>query len=367
MLIDQHAMVDMNGSAPGGRMPCRLVALWLLLLVMGVVRPAVAAPLSDDEMTANLVQTVCLDQAGNPVRLLPVDPACDHHRLQAIDDTATYRKHDWPDRLDPRLPPAGYQASDSVLQPAGPRPVIIQTFDFGDTRRVFGHFDAGQGDGGQAVMLIDGSASIAMTEDGGDGVQWFIGDNCRGTARPERHFLGWLLFRNDVTDRWHDAVTHLNKGRSPSECPARFNMANTRYRTDKILFPFRILDAHGALQTTRSRLDVVVSEHYGAGTIASADHLERFYLAKGLGLVRWERWAHPSLLSSYSVSEAADRLSRSERCPAIEPEQAPDAGWKRVDCRTWTTLLTQPDAWSVARFDWPAPEALRGLGTHQAP
>ena len=37
-------------------------------------------------------------------------------------------------------------------------------------------------------------------------------------------------------------------------------------------------------------LDTVISEHFGKQNVESSDHLERFFLAKGIGLIRWERW-----------------------------------------------------------------------------
>ena len=311
-------------------------------------------------MTSYLVQSICLDAAaGRPVAVLPVDPACTHRRAQTLDDRATYRKHDWPDQSDPRHPLTGYQASDSVVDPAGATPLIIQTFDFGDTHRVFGRFD-GDGDGGQAVLLTNGWASIAMTEDGGDGVQWFISDDCRTTPKPERHFFGWLLFDNDVTNQWADHVTRLNKERSPTACPGQFNSAYTRYRTEQIWFPFRIVDR--ALKLDRYLLDVVISEHFGARRIADADHMERFYFARNLGLVRWERWAHRTLWFNGGVDSAAERLAQSERCPRLDPEESLDGDWKRLDCRTWTTLVVQHDAWSVADYRWEAPHLLHRLG-----
>ena len=308
-------------------------------------------------MDAYLTQSICLDNQGNPTATLPIDPSCTRTLPQTAADTATYRKHDWPDAADPRHPLTGYQASDSVL--TGHR--IVQTFDFGDTQRAFGRFDGGQGDGGQVALIVDGWASFAMTEDGGDGVQWFISDTCRTDPTLNHHFQGWLLFAADATSDWHDRVTHLNKGRAPTDCPIRFNPAYTRYRTARVTFPFRIVTARASLQTRSIPLDTIVSEHYGGTGIASADHLERFYFAKNLGLIRWERWAHPSFWSASKATEAADNLTHSGRCPSLNQSEPLDLSWKRVDCRTWTTLVTPQHPWSVADYHWPALEQTKVL------
>jgi hypothetical protein len=326
-----------------------------LLLAAATLLPPAANPLSEEEMISYLAQSVCLDQMGRPIPLLPIDPACNNHRPQTSNDTATYRKHDFPDRSDPRAPLLGYQASDSVVKPDGSHIVVVQTFDFGDTHRVFGRFDAGEGDGGQALLLVNGWATAAMTEDGGDGVQYFVSDECRTSAKLERHFLGWLMFRSDVTqDRWRDQATNLNKARNPDDCPAHFNAAYTRYRMASLEFPFRVVDGNESLKSEGYPLDVIISEHYGGKTITTADHFERFYFAKNLGLIRWERWSRHR-----DMDEPAALFARSGRCPRLDMEETPDRDWRLVDCRTWTTMVLQHAAWSVAEFRW---EALERLG-----
>jgi hypothetical protein len=87
-----------------------------------------------------------------------------------------------------------YQASDSVVERRAGRTLVVQTFDFGTDGRVFGRFDGGRGDGGQVLLFIGDWASFAMTEDGGGGVQWFIGKTCRSPVDQDARFLGWLIF-----------------------------------------------------------------------------------------------------------------------------------------------------------------------------
>jgi hypothetical protein len=58
---------------------------------------------------------------------------------------------------------------------------------------------------------------------------------------------------------------------------------------------FRKVPRGGAIQTVAHKMDVIVSEHYGGRNITSADHLERFYFAPDLGLIRWQRWENFAL------------------------------------------------------------------------
>ncbi len=316
-----------------------------------------------DRMIDYLVQGVCIDSAGASTDALPTDEECSRLRLQKSSDTAVYRKHDWPNRLGVANEAPAYQASDSVLERRGSRTLIVQTFDFGTGGREFGRFDSGMGDGGQVLLLIDGWASIAMTEDGGAGVQWFMGPACRSPTNPDGRFASWLAFRSDVgTDIWSSSVAKLNIAAGPWDCPRQFNAAYTRYRLDQIDIPFRVVNVAHELHSFRRRLDVVVSEHYGGKDIQSADHLERFFFAKGFGLVRWERWANAGFAHDVRTAEAARLLARTSRCPQLKRYGAPDANWRLVDCRTWTTLIRQTGWWTVNDYRW---AAIEGFGQIQ--
>lgn len=351
---------------------------WLfptVLFLMSLLGPAAPAwsqmarsqTLSDADMIDYLAQSICLDPTGKPSGALPLDEDCRHSRPQRSDDTAPYRKHDWPNSLAAAETVQGYQASDSVVQRRGARTLVVQTFDFGTGGRVFGRFDGGLGtgsgktgggDGGQVLLLVDGWSTAAMTEDGGGGVQWFIGEGCRSAVATDRRFLGWLMFRNaSRQDVWQSTVARLNITASPESCPQRFNAAFTRYRLDQVTFPFRIVDAGSRVATATRRLDVVVSEHYGGTSIDSADHLERFFFARKLGLVRWERWSNRQVSRQPGVAETAAQLAGTARCPKLEsagPESygRPGRDWLLVDCRTWTALVRQTIPWSVDSYGW---------------
>ena len=312
--------------------------------------PAEAGPLDF------LVQSLCLDPAGKPTTTLPTDPACTVRRLQRSDDPAPYRKHDWPNVLGDPATPHGYQASDSVTMQRGGRTLVVQTFDFGTNGRTFGTFDGGRGDGGQVALILGDWSSFVLTEDGGGGVQWFIGEGCRSAGPSDRRFLSWLIFREPVAGTWQDGMARLNIAPSIESCPRRFNDAYTRYRRDEVEFPFRIVGP-GKVRDERHRLDVVVSEHYGGSDIPSADHLERFFFARGLGMVRWERWANGKVTRDRQAAAMATALAQTARCPALKDYGAPGRDWLLADCRTWTVMIPQNRPWSVDDYGWPALQA----------
>ena len=336
----------------------RCVVLSLLLLLSWLSLPGIAQT-GVEELTDYVVQRICVDDKGNTMPALPIESDCTQSRLQHSGDLATYRKHDWPNTLsDPRVS-RGYQASDSVLERRSSRTIIIQTFDFGTDGRVFGRFDGGRGDGGQVLLFVGDWASFAMTEDGG-GVQWFIGETCRSSVEQDARFLSWLAFPKEVREeRWLASVAKLNITANPNICPRHFNDAFTRYRMDDVEFPFRIIEEPSPVRQARRRLRVIVSEHYGGTDIATADHLERFYFAKGLGLVRWERWANGNLRQPRSVSESQRMLGQTARCPQIDQYGPPSQQWLLVDCRMWTALVRQATPWSVRDYRW---TALEGFG-----
>ena len=185
------------------------------------------------------------------------------------------------------------------------------------------------------------------------------------------------MFRNEVkADAWDSVVARLNIAASPESCPRQFNAAFTRYRRDRVAFPFRIVDAGSGVTTATRRLEVVVSEHYGGTDIGSADHLERFFFARRLGLVRWERWSNRRVSRRQGDVETAAQLAGTARCPRLDSPAGENPGaespgaerygrpgrdWLLVDCRTWTTLVRQTRPWSVDRYGWTALERLGRL------
>jgi hypothetical protein len=327
----------------------------LILVIVCASRAAIAADMIPSEMYAYVSQSICIDGFGNPTARLPIEDGCDHLRLQRSNDVAAYRKHDWPNAVNTPEVATGYQASDSVMQRRGRHTLIIQTFDFGTGNRRFGQFDDHLGDGGQVLLLVGQWMTAAMTEDGTGSVQWFLGKECRSPSPRENRFKSWLMFGRDTTDtRWRSIVAYLNISSDQRTCPRRFNSAYTRYRRGLVEFPFRLIDVDKKLTSVRRVLKVIVSEHYGGDAITSADHLERFFFAKSLGLVRWERWANGNFSQFSAVHDAAHILAQTDRCPSVSGYGSPGSKWFLADCRTWTTLIRQTSGWTVDDYKWKA-------------
>ena len=340
-------------------MAFRRIVLLVLLLALARPQPSTAQA-SAAKLIEYVVQSICVDDAGRVIAALPIDPQCVQSRLQHSDDVAIYRKHDWPNTLGDSRIAHGYQASDSVIETRSSGLIVVQTFDFGTDGRTFGHFDRGRGDGGQVLLFIGEWASFAMTEDGSGGVQWFIGETCRSSVDVNARFLSWLAFPGWVNEtRGQAVVAKLNITSDPKTCPRQFNDAFTRYWLDRVDFPFRIIEGTSVVHSPRRKLEVIVSEHYGGTDILTADHLERFFFAKNLGLVRWERWANSNLTQPAGVREAQRMLGQTTRCPQLDQYGPPNPKWLLVDCRTWTALVKQETPWTVRQFDWPA---LAGFG-----
>lgn len=310
---------------------------------------AAAQGLDDTEMMRFLVQATCTDASGGPTGATPVDGECVSRSAQTPSSSAGYRKHDWPGVAHASAAPLGYQASDAILtgppQGEGDALVVTQTFDFGGTGGGFQSFNPAAGDGGQVIAIAQGSASVFMTEDGGGGLQWFVGDGCQTGARPSE--LSWLLFKNDVvTGAWRSDVARLTITRSQTECPTNFSASYTRYMRAPVAMPFL---AAGRPAGTRT-IDTIVSEHYDMPSIQQSNHLERFFLGRDLGLTRWERWENAALQPQ--ALAAASVLAASGRCPGIAYSDPPASGWVMADCRMWTNIAPVSGRWSVGQFGW---------------
>ncbi len=300
-------------------------------------------------MAPFMAQSVCLDARDAPrPGLLPFEPGCERSRPLSAGEPLPYRKHDWPGASHAASLQRGYQASDSLLGTLLGRPAILQTFDFGHGTRAFARFDPA--DGGQAVLLRDGAAASPLTQDGGGGVQWFQSPDCRGARGPAP---GWLFAALPLGEAWQERVVRLNKARGPDECPLAFVPSLTRWRTARIDLPWREA-ATGAVSAAPA--EVLVSEHFGGAGVETADHLERFWFARGLGLVRWERWEHTGRSRLRDRERMARVIAESRRCPPTAFGEPPAEGWQLVDCRTWTNMVrAAPDA-PLAALPWPAPE-----------
>ncbi len=322
---------------------------FLLLLALAGLVPSLATAV-EDPLAPFMAQSVCLDARDAPrPGHLPFEPGCERSRPLSLGDPLPYRKHDWPGAADAAARSSGYQASDSLFGTLLGRPAILQTFDFGGGARAFNRFDAE--DGGRAVLLRDGAAASPLTQDGGGGVQWFQSPDCGAAGGPAP---GWLFAALPLAEAWRERVVRLNKSRGPDQCPTAFNQSLTRWRTARMDLPWREA-ATGAVSVAPA-VEALVSEHFGTASVGTADHLERFWFVRGLGLARWERWEQSARSRLPGRERMARLIAESGRCPPIAFGEPPAAGWQLVDCRTWTNMARAAPGAPLSALAWPAPE-----------
>jgi hypothetical protein len=163
-----------------------------------------------------------------------------------------------------------------------------------------------------------------------------------------------VLFGPERTGDWTSTVAALRRSGGAGDCPVRFDASYTRWRQQPIDWPV-LFD--GQAREDRARLvpiDTILSEHFGGASLAGASHMERFYLGRGVGLLRWERWEQTQRSRRADLQQRAERLASSGRCPEVALDAAPGEGWLRTDCRTWTNFVSTPA--DARAFGWPQQE-----------
>lgn len=314
---------------------------------------APAAPAAAQDWAPFLVQSACLDARGAPVPgLLPVEPGCTRRRPLGFSDPLPYRKHDWPAEAIAARRPEGYQASDSLRATWLGRDVVIQSMDFGGEGRSFGVFDGTRGDAAHVMRVApeDDGAYIIYTGDGRRG-GWLRSPGCvRG---PDGGMQGWLLAApgRPGPDGWVERIARLRMAPTLESCPTAFDGSLTRWRVARIAIPWR--DTAGG--RGEALIDTIITEHYGrAVPIPQSTHLERIWLARDLGMVRWERWENRGFSRRQNLEEMSARLEASRRCPPIAfSDPPPGGGWLRVDCRTWTNFDRARPGQMLRGMPWP--------------
>jgi hypothetical protein len=334
-----------NGVPAG---PLELVRALLIAVAASIASPAVAQTIATPATVRDfLIQNVCLDAAGAVlVGVSPVDdtPACIAQRDLRPGERLPYHKHDHASPDQRAAAPSGYQRHDSFpVETAGFGAVVEQSFDFGvGEGRRFGVFDAGS-DGGDIAIVTPATVSIGATEDGGAGFQLFVGE-CRGAVDAAALARSWIVAEFDPAESGPlrgETVARLKdlKAGHQKSCPTSFDPAVTDWR----VAPFRYRAVPGQGQPIT--LTTLISEHYGGGSRATADHVERFYFTRELGGTRWERWQNASggaELSAAKVAETAAWFAGTGRCGAPE-RPAGGAPMVLVDCREWTQIVPPRD------------------------
>lgn len=320
----------------------RIAALLLVALTASTAR---AAELPSDWRLVYdyMIQDACVGPDGALlVGVSPIDgPArCPRHRDLRVGERLPYHKHDWAELRDRAAQPTGVHRSDAFpIRTRALGLAVVQTFDFGTDPRVFGRFDAG--DGGQIAIFSARTVSYGLTEDGGDGLQFFYGPACAAGDPVERLRNSWVLVdRSAETARSGTLLARLTKW--SDRCPHALSNAHTRWKVRRLTVRVRSAGQDGA-----RTFETLVSDHFGGRDPEVANHLERFYFTRALGYVRWERWenmARPGApIARERAEENAAALAVSDRCDAIAEPPAATGRWIMIDCRQWTTMVPPDD------------------------
>lgn len=313
------------------RMFSSVIAILAFFLVTARAEPVQRAshPIEQNPALAFLLEIVCPAGPSGVVVPAALSPGCGPAMPRRRDHVMGFHRHDWPANEHRKQYPKGYHRSSGFLEDGR----IIQTFDFGTGPRRFGNMELGAGDGGQAIELTGDVARVYVTEDG-KGLHWFRGARCRDANLPERR-SGWLLFAGEPGPQWSSDIAELRIAKSRDECPLRFDRSFTRWRLVDITWPIAISGKPEPLT-----LPTIISEHFGSSTIEASSHIERFYLAKGIGLIRWEKWWNrQSERKRPNAEQAAARLRPSGRCPDVKEADALGSNWIMVDCRMWSNFI----------------------------
>lgn len=308
-------------ASPALCLRAALLALMLWPAVPAAARDTV--PAHWETVYDFMVQDVCVDAAGAIIlAVTPLDGTvrCPLRRNLQAGELLPYRKHDWPREGD-RKNPRGYQRSDNI--PVRMRlygTAVIQSRKF---------LRSGREDG-DIYLFSDRSVAIGLTEDGTGGIQFFYGPECLSRSAPARILNSWI-----VVDRSFSLVepgsTLARLTKYPLLCLALSN-AFTRWNMKTI--EFRTSAGPRSLAT-------LVSDHFDGSEAETANHLERFYYTRELGLLRWERWENPGgrLDDENPMVKKAGNLAASKRCDPIAEMPSGKHPWLMIDCRQWTNLV----------------------------
>ncbi|MGL4240837.1 MAG: hypothetical protein ACRCTI_06960, partial [Beijerinckiaceae bacterium] len=151
---------------------------------------------------------------------------------------------------------------------------------------------------------------------------------------------------------WRTSIAALRITRAADDCPSAFDQSYTRWREQAADIPVLFDGRRDPERPDIPATAIIISEHFGGASPETADHMERFWLGQGLGLLRWERWEHGERSRRPNLDRRAGELSSSGRCPEITGSAAPSDGWQRIDCRMWTNFVSSTE--SASGFDWAA-------------
>jgi hypothetical protein len=308
-----------------------------------------------------MVQDVCVDAKDHVIaNATPLDgkDKCPRHRDLRAGEAPPYHKDDWaPAREAGRV--NGLQSNDTfpIATKAYPA-AVVQLRSFVDADGRPRPFEPGHGGGG-VFLFSDNTIASGITQDP-NGLQFFYGPGCASTD-PARQILdAWVVVDKSFDpSRPGHMVARLS--RFMKRCD-RLTYSYTSWLTRPIEFRVRSGGAE-----SKKTLETLVTDHFGGPTADGAPNMERFYLTRELGLMRWERWQNFDRQKRAADPHRAEQMESSGQCDSVERPPQASGNWKMVRCRQYTNLVQTLDPTGDLQRSWlatlrtdPATRALFG-------
>ena len=240
----------------------------------------------------------------------------------------------------PTAGPLGQSHCDCVLETGKGGMFAVQYLSFPP----WGKTVPAHGDGGNLVGInSEGFIRIFATSDGSKPgeLYYFV-----GPPGPN----GWVMGGTDAVlgvPRWIEHSCMIQQSfPGPNNPEGVLTPAYTRYTRQFVSVPVWFNGGSREIDN----YDCIISEHYDDADPSKSVAFERFVLAYGWGLIRWEAWAKSGTPSPYL----------DERTPAMAycyPNEGAAPGFKLMDSRHWMNLhiedWTAPNRFRVIDAGWP--------------
>jgi hypothetical protein len=249
-------------------------------------------------------------------------------------DQGNERRYDY----FPTAGPLGQQHCDCVLETGRGGMFAVQYLSFPPWRS----YVSLHGDGGNLVgVTSDGFIKGFATSDGSKPgeLYYFIGP-------PGAN--GWVMGGSDAVlgvPRWIEHVCMIQQSYpGPNNPEGILTPAYTRYTRQYVSVPIWFNGGSPEIDT----YDCMISEHYDGADPTVSGSFERFVLARGWGLIRWEAWAKAGMPSP----------DLDERAPPMAycwPSAGAAPGYQLMDARLYMNLHVEAGAerFRVIDAGWP--------------
>jgi hypothetical protein len=288
-----------------------------------------------------IVQDVCIGANGEA--LIGTSPAdglqrCPRHRNLRIGELLPYHKQDW----------QATQRANKSRNDEFP----IETALFGTAvvqARNVSTPDGQQVNEGGGIFVFSPDTVASILTEGHEGIRLYYGPQCASASWREKLANAWVFVGKDFAIG--SSGTFLARlTRDPADCPDRLSQSYTTWSTTQIS-----LRVGNDGIPHQANFVALISNHFGGESVEAANHLERFYFTRELGLIRWERWenlSRPERNRNSDSSERAEKLQHSNRCDPIQTVPSGSGEWIMIDCRQWTDIVKPVHAGGDAPSDW---------------